>query len=205
MRLHKKTFAFGISAVSLCTLLICSFAVFTSSLTMQTDITSGSLDIDVKNVTNHAEIALNASGLDEFNFLPGYTFDYSGLTVKNVGATPAWVRVRIETNITASDGSTLDSVVSDTGEPVVDFELGENWTRGSNGFYYYDIPIDGSNGSLDSIETKPLIKGVKVSPDVDASYAGCTIDFDVTVHAVQSVNNLPDSGHAMDINGWPDI
>lgn len=108
------------------------------------------------------------------------------VSVKNTGGHPFWLRVKLTNGI---DDSALPGNV---------FELdinGTDWIVGSDGYYYYNSPVQPGT------ETAKLFTQVKIAGSVDNSYQGKTLKLTVTAYAVQSEHNDP--GSPLNVVGWP--
>lgn len=110
------------------------------------------------------------------------------VTVKNTGGNDAYVRVSLDTVITASDGSSLD-----TEYIKLDYNI-TDWTKGQDGYYYYNKVLAPDE------ETKPVITKVSFDKDMGNLYAGSTIEVIAGAHAVQAANN---GTGVMEAQGWP--
>ena len=113
--------------------------------------------------------------------------------VDNVGSGDAWVRVMVDTAITAPNGTQLD-------DGVLSFDFDQNtWVAGEDGCYYYAVPL-----KADEI-TPALFTEVTFSTAMDNDYQGCTVNVTVYAQAVQAKNNPAPNGDVTKIAGWPAI
>ena len=180
--------------VALCTVLAClaivasgTLAYFTASETAHNVITSGGVAIQLIEQTQNEDGSLvpwkNVGGV-----MPGAEISKI-VTVKNTGASDAWVRIKVEKTITLARGVQGTPDLS-----LVRLDINtEDWTE-QGGYYYY-------NHSLKPGETtKPLFKTVTFAPEMGNMYQNSKADIVVQADAVQVANN---GASATVAAGWP--
>ena len=143
-------------------------------------ITSGEIKIKVMERMGDGEFPLEGVFI-----LPGQVVS-KRVSVKNTGANPCWVRVKL-----------IDSINDETlSADVMELDLNLNdWIDGEDGyFYYHQILAPGA-------ETEKLFSQVKIANAADNSYLGKTMKLIVTAYAVQSEYN--DASSPLAVNGWP--
>ena len=111
--------------------------------------------------------------------------------VDNVGTGEAWVRVMVDSQITAPNGTQLD-----TGVLSFDFDQ-DTWKAGQDGYYYYAVPLKAEE------ITPALFTQVTFSTAMDNDYQGCTVNVTVYAQAVQVKNNPAPNGDVTQVVGWP--
>lgn len=174
----KKKLMIGLSVVALVALLaVGTWAWFTAQADPVTNsFTAGTVAIEL-----HDELA---GGIDNWN--PGDCTD-KVVYVENTGSKAAKVRVKL----TAGwyDGDSLDENLS-TGN--VSYEIGEGWTLGEDGWYYYQNDLAGAVEDQDNAKTSNLIEKVCLSgADTDNAYQGMTFKLVVEAQAIQASNDAP--------------
>ncbi len=107
--------------------------------------------------------------------------------IKNIGASDAWIRVKVEKNIELQGDGTPD-----TG--LVELELNTaDWTE-KDGYYYYSKPL--KPGEI----TSPVFTAVTFNAKMGNEYQNAKATVDVSAQAVQTANN---GATVMDAKGWP--
>ena len=180
--------------VALCTVLAClaivasgTLAYFTASETAHNVITSGGVDIQLIEQTRNEDGSLGPWKNME-DVMPGAEISKI-VTVKNTGASDAWVRVSVTKSITLARGV---QGTPDLSLVVLDINT-KDWTE-QGGFYYY-------NSALKPGETtKPLFTTVTFAPEMGNEYQGSTAHIDVKADAVQVANN---GDAVLEAAGWP--
>ena len=105
-----------------------------------------------------------------------------GIVVKNTGTAPAYVRVKL-----------VSYRLNDQGEPIgglaeiPGFPLGDGWTAGENGFYYYQYPLGSRENKGYLKETSSLVgEGGKIALGVYPDEEGGRQVIEVFAEAIQS-------------------
>lgn len=110
--------------------------------------------------------------------------------VTNTGGKPAWVRVKADKTIQLAQG-----VEGTPDTSLVELNINtENWTRGTDGFYYYNEALQ------PGATTAPLFTTVTFDTAMGNMYQNSTATVAVTAQAVQTANN---GDAVMDAKGWP--
>lgn len=185
----KKKRIFILAALAICLALASTgtLAYFTSDEQTHNIITSGNVKIDLMEQAELEDGTL-VDYTDPVNVMPGT--DVSKIvTVKNIGAGDAWIRVSVESTVTFRDSA--DAKPSE-GDIVLDFDT-ENWIL-KDGYYYYTKPLAANN------TTAPLFTMVSFSPKMGNSYQGSKLDIAIQVQGVQVANN---GKTVLEAAGWP--
>lgn len=149
-------------------------------------ITTGGVEIRLVEMMD-GEVPFPAGGID--GIIPGAVASKI-VTVKNTGAQPAWVRLKVETVITLAppyQGQTPDPALVRPNFNTQDWE-----PRG--GYYYYKTAL------APNAETKPLFTQVEFDAAMDNKYQGNRAQLTVTAYATQVKNNGDTPFKA---EGWP--
>ena len=183
--MKKKLFALSVMAMLIA---ICSFgtaAFYNAQDTAHNVITMGNVNIAISEWADE-EKTIEFSNVD--GVLPN-TSVTKVVEIRNTGKSDAWVRVRIEKNISLNSDSE-----GDTG--LISLNINEGaWIDGNDGYYYYSKKL-----SEDEV-TEPVFTKVDFSKDMDNSYVGAVCSVEVFAEAVQSTNNGDD---VLSADGWPE-
>ena len=101
--------------------------------------------------------------------------------VNNSTGVPVYIRVALVANMIDEAGNVTDAA------SVPTFTLGENWTEGSDGYYYYTkaVPVGGSTGNLlekamtldENMQVVVLADAIQAEPTTAVTQAwGVTVD-----------------------------
>ncbi len=183
--MKKKLFALSVMAMLIA---ICSFgtaAFYNAQDTAHNVITMGNVNIAISEWADE-EKTIEFSNVD--GVLPN-TSVTKVVEIRNTGKSDAWVRVRIEKNISLNSDSE-----GDTGLISLNINDGA-WIDGKDGYYYYSKKL-----SEDEV-TEPIFTKVDFSKDMDNSYVGAVCSVEVFAEAVQSANNGDD---VLSADGWPE-
>ncbi|MDO4516186.1 MAG: SipW-dependent-type signal peptide-containing protein [Bacillota bacterium] len=175
-------------------------AYFSGEAHVTNVITTGKIDITLKEQTKDAAgnpIKWPSEGIT--GVMPGKSVDKLVSVESVAGSSDAWVRVKVESTITAADGKT-DLPTKD----MLDFDFKPGWIPGAGGYYYYSVPLSAGQ------TTPELFTKVTFAPGMPNEYQGCTVNVKVTAQAVQKKNNdakgsiteLTAENYAQ-IEGWP--
>jgi len=172
-----------------------TLAYFTADEITHNVITSGGVDVELIEKTvdeNGNTVGWPDGGVE--GVMPGEEIAKI-VSVKNKkGASPAWVRIKLVTEVKLSDGTVTDNLLPDGQTPAVTYEVNPKWIP-QGGYYYYD-------GSLEAEEeTEPIITGVTFDAKMGNEYQGCKAIVSVTMHAVQVANN---GDSVLEAAGWPE-
>lgn len=108
--------------------------------------------------------------------------------VRNTGNQPVWVRVRPQATGDDADGGTVTLTPDDYICP-----MGEGWTDGHDGWWYYETALDADE------TTTPATTTIRFTNE-GISKTGGRIRFDIESQAVQTANN---ADTALGARGWP--
>jgi alternate signal-mediated exported protein len=182
-----------------------TWAYFTTQAQVRNVITTGTIQITLNDPAQNSAQDTVASLRD---LMPGVAVE-KAVNVTNDDADTAgaaWVRVKVETRITAADGTALDSTFPYDGQqlPAVEIDYAENgWLHvPGDDYYYYATPLDRGEQTTDLFDTLTLNRYL---PN---DYQSCTVDVVVTAQAVQ-VRNNDNGGQALTVqtldhvSGWP--
>lgn len=181
--------------VALCTVLAClsivasgTLAYFTASKTAHNVITSGGVDIELKEwVDEDKTVPFPEDGIK--NVMPAAEVTKI-VEVTNTGASAAWVRVKVDKTIELAEG------VEGTPDPeliMLDINT-TDWIKQGD-FYYYSKALQPGK------TTEPLFTTVTFAPKMGNEYQGSTAEIKVTADAVQVANN---GDTVLDAKGWPE-
>lgn len=221
--MKKRIFSLAVVIICLAILASGTLAYFTTEDTARNVITSGGLAIELVEGYDDDGNPLTApkdfpeEGL--FGIMPG-TSASKIVSVKNTGASEAWIRVWVNVGI-SEDGDPITNptiknlpltITNADGEEIdvvtLDFNS-TDWTKGEDGYYYYNSPVE-------TVEPKnitaPLFNTVAFAKEMGNEYQGCKVIIDVSAEAVQTANNpklgegktLADVNVLTDVTGWPE-
>ena len=193
MKTKNKLITSLIAMAAVVTSFVCgTLAYFTDTVSSSDNsiiISTGRASAELLDVTLPYGSSEPVSG-EAIGIFPGYVISKT-VTVKNTGAYPLWVRVRISYDITLDEryadmqGSIDKSLVSLNVNT-------ESWTL-RDGYYYYSRPLPFG-------ETSPeLMTAVSFSSDMGNMYKDSTVTFDIVMEVVQSNNN---GTSVFDAVGW---
>lgn len=179
-------------AMVLCCLAIVtggSLAYFTAEKKAHNVITTGSIDIELQELTDQVDGEGNPVPFENLEgVMPGSSASKI-VQVKNTGSQPAWIRVSVEKAVQLAESAEGE------GDPsliTMDFNA-EKWTE-KDGYYYY------SNVLAPGDTTQPLFTAVTFASSMDNLYQGSEISVDVCAYATQSANN---GETVFEAQGWP--
>ena len=175
-----------LSVLAICVAIVAAgtLAYFTAEDTAHNVITSGGVDIELK---EWADEAKQTPFEDVTGIMPGVTVTKIA-EIKNTGASEAWVRVLITKDIQLAGDSEVDPNLIKLGLNTTD------WTLGTDGYYYYNKALKPGE------TTAPILSSVTFEPTMGNEYQNATATVDVAAHAVQTANN---GDTVMDAKGWP--
>ncbi len=185
-----RLLAFALMLILLTSVSVGSLAYYTADAIVHNVITSGGVGSELIEKTHDDEgneIPWPEKGVQ--NVMPGE--DVAKIvTVRNTGASPAWIRVKLTKVVKAADGTPL------SGDAMISYEVDtENWEE-KGGWYYYKKAVD-----PDTATEYPIIRTVTFAPEMGNEYQGCTATIDVSAQAVQTANN---GTSATEASGWPE-
>ena len=100
----------------------------------------------------------------------------SSIQVKNIGTATSYVRVKLVMNWVDGDGK----VVSGGSLPNVTLNSDNSWFLGSDGIYYYKMPVAANNGETTNLLQKPITEPTEGKPD------GCHLEVTVLAESIQA-------------------
>ena len=100
----------------------------------------------------------------------------SSIQVKHIGTATSYVRVKLVMNWVDGDGK----VVSGGSLPNVTLNSDNRWFLGSDGIYYYKMPVAANNGETTNLLQKPITEPTEGKPD------GCHLEVTVLAESIQA-------------------
>ena len=186
--MKRKLLATALTVICLSIAAYGTIAYFTAEDTATNVITAGNIDISLK------ETAIPENGGDPVPFedvvgvMPGAEVSKI-VEVENTGDNPAYIRVRLEKEMTLAEGKTDEIDLS-----LMKFGFNtEKWTE-KDGYYYYNTALDAGK------TTEPLFTTVSFSKDMDNRYQNGKATIKVFAEATQAENN---GDSALEASGWP--
>lgn len=184
-----KVLAVALQVCCLAILTVGTLAYFTAEERAHNVITTGGIQIELLETTDQKDANGNPVPFENVSgVMPGERVSKI-VQVKNTGANPAYVRVRVDKSIRLAENVSGDADISLIG---LDYNTAD-WVE-QDGYYYYKKPL------APETMTTPLFEHVSFSGDMDNLYKKCSVDVDVCVFAVQSENNGTD---VLQAKGWP--
>ncbi len=181
--MKRKLLILSVLAICIATVAAGSLAFFTSEGKAHNVITTGGVEIAI---SEWADEERTVPFEDLTGAMPGATVTKIA-EVKNTGASDAWVRVKVEKNITLSGEGTPDT-------DLVELDLNTaDWTE-KDGYYYYTKVLKPGE------TTTPVFTAVTFNAGMGNEYQNATATVDVSAQAVQTANNGDTVTDAM---GWP--
>lgn len=195
--MKKKIFSLAMVICCLAVLTISgTLAYFTAEDTATNVITTGTIDIDLKETIGvDPETGEDIPFTDVTGVMPSQAIDKI-VTVKNINdAMPAFVRVRVTPTITLAQEYADKQDEIDLSLIRIDYNT-QNWTYNEeDGYWYYNEALD------TNAETPVLFTKVTFAPEMGNMYQGATVTIDVRAEAVQVKNNPGTT--ALTAQGWP--
>lgn len=185
--MKRKLLILSVLAICIATLAAGTLAYFTSEGKAHNVITTGGVDIEVREWANDDK---TEPFEDLTGVMPG-TSATKIAEVANTGASEAWIRVRVEKDIRLPE---IDPEVEiDPDVVALDIDT-VHWTDGGDGYFYYNEPV--KPGEV----TAPVFTAVTFAPQMGNEFQNATATVDVSAQAVQTANN---GDTVMDAKGWP--
>lgn len=193
MKLKKRVVSLAVVVAMLAIAAVGTFAYFVDEGVAHNTITTGVIDIELKEQTQTAEGGLvdwPENGVT--GVLPGMDVSkiVSVSNAENAGS--AWVRVYVGWKIENADGAVMEDP-QEGGKPalMMDFNS-EAWTLDGD-YWYYNEPLNPGE------ETEALFTTVTFNEGLGNEFQNCTATVTVEVEAVQTANN---GGTAVEAAGW---
>jgi predicted ribosomally synthesized peptide with SipW-like signal peptide len=187
--MKRKLLAGAVLALCLSLLSTGTLAYFAAEETAHNVITSGGVDIDLMEWADEDKTTpFPADGVR--GAMPGCAV-VKIVEIKNTGASPAYVRVKVEKSIALAQGAAVEpdpNLLSLAIDPA-------HWLPGGDGYYYYREAL--APGAV----TERLLASVEFDAAMGNAYQNCTATVDVTAYAVQAANN---GATALEAQGWPE-
>lgn len=101
----------------------------------------------------------------------------SSIQVKNIGTAVSYVRVKLVMNWV---DNTTGNIVSGDNLPNVTLNSDNSWFLGSDGIYYYKMPVAANNGETTNLLQKPITEPTEGKPD------GCHLEVTVLAESIQA-------------------
>ncbi len=188
MKKNKRKWIVLLLATScLLVVVLGSLAYFTAETRTRNVITTGGVSVEVAEYAD-AEKTKPFPPEGVTGVMPGASVTKIA-EVRNTGASPAWVRVKVEKKITLAEGVTG---TPDESLVTLDLDLSA-WTE-QDGWYYYGEPLRPGEA------TPPLFTTVGFAASMQNVYQNSTAEVTVTAQAVQTANN---GSSALSAAGWP--
>lgn len=188
----RRIFVIALLVCCLAVMASGSVAYFTASETAHNVISSGSIAIDLQELTD--QVDENGDPIpfeDATGVMPG-TEVSKIVQVENTGDNAVWVRIAVE--------KAIDLVLPEGAEPVepdlalIALDLNTaDWT-GQDGYYYYNMPLNPGE------TTVPLFTTVTFDAAMGNAYQNSTATVSVRADAVQTANN---GAAVLEAAGWP--
>lgn len=180
--MKRKLLIFALCMVMLMFTVVGSLAYYSEeSEIVHNIITTGSVEIELIETDENGDPFVDVVGA-----MPGCTYG-KVVTIKNVGASAAYVRIKVDNSITKADQTQGDASLISLDINTTDWEL-------QDGYYFY------KNVLAPGQTTAPLFTGVTVSGAMGNDYQNCRINVNVSAQAVQVANN---GDSALTAAGWP--
>ena len=186
-------------------LLLATLAIFTSVIATGTlayfnaediahnVITSGNVKVELVETSKKDANSDPVPFEDVDGVMPGQAVSKI-VQVENTGESDAYVRIKVEKEISLKPGNTAPSNYTPI---LIDYATGTEataWTK-SGDYYYYNSPLE--PGEL----TEPLFTEVFFKENMGNEYQNCKVEIDVSAYATQVAHN---GTNALDAKGWPE-
>ena len=166
-----------------------TMAYFTAEKTATNVITSGSINIELKEMAIPEEGGALVPFQDKTGVMPGAQISKI-VSIKNIGGQSAYVRIKLDKAITLAEGITGEVDLS-----LVTMDINTvDWTE-KEGYYYYNTPLEAGD------ETEPLFNTVSFDKGMSNMYQESKAEIKVNAQATQVANNGDNVFSAL---GWPE-
>ncbi len=180
--IKKKLFSLAVIVLCLSVAGGGTLAYFSDRTVAHNVITSGNIKIDLLETRADGSTFENVIGV-----MPGASVE-KVVQVKNIGDNDAWIRVRVEKELTKANGQAGDADLLG-----INFDS-RNWIA-RDGYYYYDKTL--KSGDV----TEPLFESVQFNASMGNDYQNSTAQVYVFAQATQTANN---GETVLEANGWPE-
>lgn len=194
----KKVFVLALIVICLSCLAYGTLAFFTDEARTRNVITTGAVDIDLKEYADEAQ--KEPYPTEPVKVMP--SAEVTKVVVVENGDTEtsndAWIRVQVKKTITLAKGQDGQPDLS-----LIDIHFNTDDWFYLDGFWYYTKPL----GTDET--TSPLFDKVTFAPRMGNMYKNSTADIDVVAYAVQEKHNggmkelTPEN--VGDVAGWPKV
>lgn len=181
--MKRKLFILSILAICLAIVATGSLAYYTAEGKAHNIITTGNVEIEVREWTEGGKPFQNLEGI-----LPGMRVTKIA-EVENTGGATAWIRVKLTKSILLK----VEDVTPDTSLVELNLNL-EDWTQAEDGYLYYNDPVDPGE------KTEPIFTHVTFNKTMGNEYQNATATVEVYAQAVQNFKN---GTTALEATGWP--
>ncbi len=186
----------AISLIVLCLTILASgtLAYFSAQERAHNVITTGGIDIMlIEKTRDETGILTDFPEEGISGVMPGMAVSKI-VSVQNVGASEAWIRIRLDKHILGANGAELPAVLAN-GVQVMQFSLNSGkWIDGEDGYYYYTDPVPAGQ------TTEIFFEEVRFALEMGNAYQNCTANILVDAQAVQTANN---GNTVLEAKGWP--
>lgn len=164
-------------------------AYFTAEDTVTNVITAGNVRIELQETAIPEDGGAPVPFEDVIGVMPGAEVSKI-VEVKNTGDKTAYIRIRLEKEVTLAEGAAGET---DPGLIGLNIDT-ESWTE-KDGYFYYNEPLAAGQ------TTKPLFTAVSFSKEMSDLYQNSKAMISVKASAVQTDNN---GDSAREATGWPE-
>lgn len=172
--MKKKMYFIAAVLVILAILGTGTLAYFTTKVVIHNVITSGDIDIQLVETAiqngQEGDYVNNSTGL-----MPGQSHSKI-VKIRNEGTNPAWVRLKVEIDIAAENGQSLDDSAL-----AIDYNT-DTWLKKDGAFYYKQPLAPGET-------TTALFEEVEFAQTTGNAYQNARISIQVNAEAIQYENN----------------
>lgn len=167
-----------------------SLAYFSAEKEAHNVITSGSVEIELEELTNQTDKQGQPIPFEDVDGVMPGTSTSKIVQIKNTGKNEAFIRLNVTKDILLQDGFQGDV---DLDLIIIDFNT-EEWTLGKGGYYYYNQAL--AVGAT----TTPLFTTITFDKTMGNLYQNSSATVDVKAFAVQTAHN---GATVFDAVGWP--
>lgn len=187
----RRLLTFALFFILVSVLAYGTIAYFTDRGSSTSLITAGNIDIKLIQQQKFGDQTYNVPFDNVTDLLPGESVSCV-VSVENCGGNTAYIRVDVELVIKITDGFSI--ATAPTNPVIVDFNE-EDWTKHSDGYYYYNEPVE------PGMATKPLFTTIAFTTGMDNTFENSTANLRVLAYATQVANN---GENVFDAEGWPE-